>query len=71
MIIGLVLAAILVGSGAAAAALAAGHSVWVALALYAATGMAWTLVGAAVLAVFGRGASPRCPDMPAAEAQGG
>lgn len=71
MIIGLVLAAILVGSGAGVAALVAGHSLWVALALYVAAGVAWTLVGAAVLALFGPRASARCPDMPVAEARGG
>lgn len=70
MIIGLVLAAILVGSGAGVAALVAGHSVWVALALYAAAGLAWTLIGAAVLAIFG-GAAGRGAAMPVAEAHGG
>ncbi|PKP85276.1 MAG: hypothetical protein CVT80_03430 [Alphaproteobacteria bacterium HGW-Alphaproteobacteria-2] len=70
MIIGLVLAAILVGSGAGAAALVAGHSVWMALALYAVTGIAWTLIGAAVLAIFGSGAG-RGAAMPVAEARGG
>lgn len=70
MIIGLILAAILVGSGTGVAALVAGHTIWTALALYAATGLAWTLVGAAVLAISGRVAG-RNSAMPVAEARGG
>lgn len=53
MILGLILAGMFAGTVAGVTALIAGQPVWIAVALYAGCGIAWTMAGAVVLAVFG------------------